>query len=76
MSYNRITVPLSEDEENVLRLAASQSCRRPRDYARYIILKSLGLVSDDGPSPKMNNRRDANDYQASNVTAVAGIVNQ
>jgi len=50
MSYNRITVPLSEHEEQILRIAASKSCRRPQDHARYIILKSLGLVTDDGPS--------------------------
>jgi|694.fasta_scaffold58639_4 hypothetical protein len=73
MSYNRITVPLSEDEENVLRLAASQSCRRPRDYARYIILKSLGLVSDDGPSPKMNNRQAASTLTETSSKAVGSI---
>lgn len=73
MSYNRITVPLSEDEESMLRRAASQSCRRPRDYARYVILKSLGLVTDDGPSLEMNNRRDAQNLTGTSITAVGEI---
>lgn len=57
MSYNRITVPLSEHEEDMLRTAASRACRRPRDHARYIILKSLGLVNDDAPKPEINTRQ-------------------
>lgn len=52
MSYNKIIVPLAEWEEDLLRKAASQACRRPKDHARYVILKSLGLVADDGHSPE------------------------
>ena len=73
MSYNRITVPLSESEEEALRRVASMSCRRPRDHARYIILKSLGLVTDDGPSPKKNTRYDAKTLDEHNVVAGVGI---
>jgi len=50
VSYNKIIVPISESEEEALRQAASWSCRRPKDHARYIILKSLGLVTDDAVS--------------------------
>lgn len=41
-----------DDEKAVKRLMekAALECRRPNDHARYVILKSLGLVIDDGPS--------------------------
>lgn len=74
MSYNKIIVPLSVDEENLLRIAASQSCRRPKDHARYIILKSLGLVGDDGSSSvQTNNRHDAKILADQSVTAVGNV---
>lgn len=64
-----------DDEEAVKRFMekAALECRRPNDHARYVILKSLGLVIDDGPSPKKNTRYDAKTLAEHNVVAGAGI---
>lgn len=63
MNYRRITIPLSEAEQAALRRAASQECRRPRDHARYVILRALGLGNEGQQSTKSNTgavRQDAN----------------
>lgn len=44
MSYNRVTIPISKEEEDILKIAASIACRRPRDHARYLLLRGLGLI--------------------------------
>lgn len=68
----QIIVNLNEDEARQFCAFANKQCRHPHEQARYVILKSLGLV-DDGPSPKMNNRRDAKTLAERNVTAVGEI---
>lgn len=64
-----------DDELAVNRLMqnAKSECRRPNDHARYIILKSLGLVTDDGPTVKTNTHCDAKTLAERNVTAGVGI---
>lgn len=44
MAYRNVQVPLSDKEQEALRLAASQACRRPRDQARYFVLQALGFT--------------------------------
>jgi hypothetical protein len=55
MTYE-IKARLTENEMSVFQEMARHNCRKPNQHARYIILKSLGLVTDDGPGLKMNNR--------------------
>ena len=51
MNYKLITIPLSDDEQRVLRIAANQECRRPRDHARYILLNALGIPTTNTRTP-------------------------
>jgi uncharacterized protein (DUF1778 family) len=50
MSFSRITIPLSEDEQKILRMAAHRECRRPHDHARFILLSALRQMSTDQPT--------------------------
>lgn len=53
MDIKRITIPLSAEEYELLKESASKVCRRPKDHVRYIILRSLGIMSNnESPSPK------------------------
>lgn len=70
MSYKRITIPLSEDEQRLLRMAASRECRRPHDHVRYIVLSALGLT-DNSVNEATKDNSDA--IRQDNHVAVAGI---
>ena len=69
MTYERVTIVLTEHEMQALRNIAQQELRRPRDQAAYI-LRNVLSVSD---SVKKNNRCDAKALTGQNITTVAGI---
>lgn len=56
MSYKTVNVPLSDQEEEALRIAASKACRRPRDQVRYILLQALGLNENEVSAQPASNR--------------------
>lgn len=45
MERLRITVPLSSDEFSALRESASMQLRHPRDQARFLLRRALGLAA-------------------------------
>lgn len=51
-SYKRITVPLSDQEQERLRDAARRDYRTPRQQARLILLQALGLADPPDLAPK------------------------
>lgn len=69
MTYE-IKARLTENEMSVFQEMARHNCRKPNQHARYIILKSLGLVTDDGPGLKMNNRQAASTLTETSSKAV------
>ena len=44
MNYTKLSIPLSEQEQRALKMAASKACRRPRDHVRFIVLSALGVI--------------------------------
>lgn len=72
MTYE-IKARLTENEMSVFQETARRNCRKPNQHARYVILESLGLVTDDGPSHKMNNRQAASTLTETSSKAVSGI---
>ena len=55
-SYKRITIPMSDQEQERLREAARRNYRNPRQQARLILLQALGLA--DPPDPPRNESRE------------------
>lgn len=51
MNYTKLSIPLSEQEQRALKMAASKACRRPRDHVRFIVLSALGVIE---PSAEMS----------------------
>lgn len=47
-TLSRISVPVSVDELEALRCAAARDMRDPRDQARFILRRGLGLLRDQG----------------------------
>jgi len=43
-TYKRITIPMSDQEQERLREAARRNCRNPRQQARLLLLQALGLA--------------------------------
>jgi hypothetical protein len=69
----KIYVPFTDEEFVRLSQSAFRDCRHPRDQARHFIRQALGLVTDDGPSPKMNNRQAASTLTETSSKAVGSI---
>lgn len=44
MQMTRITVPLTQEEREILLRDAQNELRNPRDHARFLILSALGLL--------------------------------
>lgn len=44
MTYNKMTLVLTEDEMRELRKLASKNLRRPRDQVRYMVQTATGLT--------------------------------
>lgn len=68
MNYTKVSIPLSESEERALRIAASKSCRRPQDHARFIVLSALGVLDsaeNRNPSTVSLPERTANGFAVS-----------
>lgn len=57
MNYTKLSIPLSEQEQRALKMAASKACRRPRDHVRFIVLSALGVIE---PSAEMSKPAIAN----------------
>jgi len=46
MQMTRISIPVSIEEREALRLLSQQQTRDPRDQARHILRQALGLTND------------------------------
>jgi len=66
MTYERVTIVLTDIEMQGLRKLAQQELRRPRDHAVYL-LRNI-LLSEQN---EKNNRHDAKALAGQSVTAVA-----
>ncbi len=74
MTYERVTVVLSEYEMNELRKIARSELRRPRDQAAYLLRRVL-LGEGNAPIPINNKAPTGLVSQAETVSAFAGITN-
>lgn len=70
MKTTRITVPVSVDEREGLRLLAQQEMREPREQVRYLLQQEL---VKRGILVETNNRHDAKASTGHSVTAVAEV---
>jgi len=64
-----ITIELDNSEFRILRGTAYKQVRSPENLARYLIIKSLGLTSDEHESTNANS--DVNTQEGSHVAAAA-----
>ncbi len=62
-----ITIELDNSEFRILRGIAYKQVRSPENLARYLIIKNLGLTSDEQTPPNANS--DVNIRQDSHVAA-------
>jgi len=65
MNYTKLSIPLSEQEQRALKMAASKACRRPRDHVRFIVLSALGVVEPSAEITKPASLSVSQDGQAS-----------
>ncbi len=54
MNYKIIRFRVNEFEEQALRVAAEQACRRPEDQARWLLRAGLGIADDAQPFENAN----------------------
>lgn len=54
----RITIPVSTEELEALRKLADRDMRHPRDQARYILRRGLGLLGERQRDSKQNEDKE------------------
>lgn len=70
----QIKINLDDEQVRILYAESNRQCRQPHEHARFLILKSLGLVGDESPTlAQMNNRQAASTLTETSSKAVAVV---